>query len=110
LNLKSTAGKVSAKIVAENVFVEKSNRKFTQKSYRKDAEFITVEVENGISLRRNRKWKMEIRIRKMLIEKKLKISTEVVTAVWRNSWFCLYWKILRIFQFGFSKIFFLNCR
>ena len=33
-----------------------------------------------------------------------------LTAVWRNSWFCLSWKILWIFQFSFSKIFFLNCR
>ena len=88
-----------------------------KKRSRNYSEYITVELENGIWFFRNRKlnkltskWKLENRIRKVLIEKKLKISTEVITAVWRNSWFCLSWKILRIFQFSFSKLFFLNCR
>jgi len=61
----------------------------------------------------NWKWKKESGKRKVemvILRAQVSRKTEVITAVWRNSWFCLSWKILRIFQLGFSKLFFLNCR
>jgi len=50
------------------------------------------------------------KVEMVILRAQVRRKTEVITAVWRNSWFCLSWKILCIFQFGFSKIFFLNCR
>ena len=35
-------------------------------------------------------------------------TSQLITAVWRYSWFCLFWKIRWIFQFDFSIIFFLK--
>ena len=85
----------SWKVLVENEIQQKL-KMFALKFYSESKLKLESEAENG-------KWYWLLCVLKLE-------QNQVVTAVWRNSWFCLSWKILWIFQFSFSKIFCLNCR